>query len=182
EAGGNRYATLDLRSRAAAETAIQALAELPEADRDNMSVAHVCFPPGSRWPSEKVVPIIVPAVKAAGVRAPLIAPSIPEPQVRKPQVPKPEAPQPGPNRSPAWLVVAIAIVALIVGASAGILVGATGPGSRLVGFVQAPWGIGVRHPPATAGPSEATIGRDHGAPTAIIDVPGLASGAQPGPA
>ena len=182
EAGSNRYGTLDLRSQAAAETAIQALAELPDADRDNMSVAHVCFPPDSAWPTEKVVPIVVPAVQAVEVPAPPIAPSISEPGVPQPEVPQSEAPQPGPNGSSAWLVIAIAIVALIVGASAGILAAATAPGSRLVGFFQAPFGIGVRHPPATAGPSEAGIGRDSGAPAALIDVRGLASTAQPGPA
>jgi hypothetical protein len=97
EAGGNRYATLDLRSRAAAERAIQALAELPEADRDNMSVAHVCCPPGSPWPGERVVPIGVPPRSPP---APAIVCSTGEPRVAA-SMPPPPSPPASPMEAPA---------------------------------------------------------------------------------
>jgi Protein phosphatase 2C len=44
------YATLDLSSHAAAQSTVQMIAQWAEADRDNMSLVRVCFPPDSPWP------------------------------------------------------------------------------------------------------------------------------------
>jgi hypothetical protein len=44
------YATLDLGSCESILATLRMIAEWPEADTDNMSLVHVCFPPGIAWP------------------------------------------------------------------------------------------------------------------------------------
>jgi hypothetical protein len=178
-AGSNRYATLDLGSRAAAETAIQALAELPEADRDNMSVVHVCFPPDSPWPTEKVVPIVVPpkpiVARAAPVAPPVARPvaSAAAPPAAQPAASKVPATDPPASKPPAWRVGTIAIVALFVGASAGLVAAATGPGGRLVSLLQSHLGLGARQTPKLIGPfRDAESGKSSIPASAATDIAG----------
>src|SRR5262249_55055930 len=49
------YTSLDLSSRAAAQSTLEDIARWPEADRDNMSIAHVCYPPDAPCPRRGVV-------------------------------------------------------------------------------------------------------------------------------
>ena len=44
------YTALDLSSGKSVHSALQTIAQWPEADKDNMSLVHVCFPPGAAWP------------------------------------------------------------------------------------------------------------------------------------
>ena len=133
---GLDYTSLDLSSRAAAQSTLEDIARWPEADRDNMSMAHVCYPPDAPWPKRGRVPL--------PDRAP-IAVDQPEPE----PTPVPESsvlPAPVTDTQPSWwqrhlpqlgaTAAATWLVGVVFGAVAMLLALASGRESRLVTWVQ----------------------------------------------
>jgi len=130
------YTSLDLSSRAAAQSTLEDIARWPEADRDNMSIAHVCSPPDAPWP------------KRGRVSLPDQAPiAVDQPEAEPTPVPESSAlPAPVTDTPPSlWhrylpqlsgTAAATLLVGVVIGAVAMLLALASGRGSRLVTWLQ----------------------------------------------
>jgi len=130
------YPSLDLSSRAAAQSTVEDIARWPEADRDNMSMAHVCYPPDARWPKRGQVPL--------PDQVPI---TVHEPEPEPAPVPEPTALlQLVAEIPPSWwqrhlpqlggTAAATLLVGVVIGAVAVLLALASGRGSRLVTWLQ----------------------------------------------
>ena len=123
------YASLDLSSRSAAQSTIEDIARWPEADRDNMSMAHVCYPPDASWPGRGRAPVDVhrPEPEPVPVSEPPLPPPVPEAPLSWWQT---HLPQAGGSAAAALLA------GIVIGAMAMLLAVAAGRGSRLLTWLQ----------------------------------------------
>jgi hypothetical protein len=143
---GNSYAALDLSSAATAQATIEAMACWPNADRDNMSLAHVCFPPGTRWPHPDAA-FASTAMKVDPGNPPMTAPQ-PGHLSEKPdgslrslfgastmalRYLSSKANRPFGSRA---VIVSAMLICVLLGAAGALLAVAAGPGKVIVVFLQ----------------------------------------------